>query len=194
MPDSGSTILGLFVQLSNIATPFVLIAVGWYIKNRIEASQRAAEDRRKREQRIEEEIRSDRLQIYNDVLEPFVVLLWNEDAVPNKTRQQRKSRHELAIEKLLSLEYRQSAFKLPLFANDDVVRAYNSLMQLFYSMDGSSASTTSDDLSETTVQAIAALGHLLLEIRKSVGNEATSLSNLEMLEWMIKDIRRLNII
>ena len=39
------------------------------------------------------------------------------------------------------------------------------------------------------IQIIGLFGDLLLAIRKSVGNEATGLTNTEMLEWMITDIR-----
>jgi len=34
------------------------------------------------------------------------------------------------------------------------------------------------------------VGSFLLEIRKSMGNEATELDNWEMLEWFITDARK----
>lgn len=42
-----------------------------------------------------------------------------------------RNKDELAIAMFLSLDYRKSAFKLSLVANDDVVLAYNELMQFF---------------------------------------------------------------
>jgi hypothetical protein len=34
------------------------------------------------------------------------------------------------------------------------------------------------------------LGTFLLEIRRSMGNEFTKLTNLQMLEWFIKDVQQ----
>ena len=61
-------------------------------------------------------------------------------------------------------------------------------MQATYSMDPK----TGDDWEAAGMQGIQIIGlfgDLLLAIRKSVGNEATGLTNIEMLEWMITDIR-----
>ncbi len=87
-----------------------------------------------------------------------------------------------------SLEYRQAAFKLSLFANDDVVKAYNNLMQFSYKMGSDAVSTEEHESRAIGRQLVSTFGDFLLEIRKSVGNETSSLSNLDMLEWMITDI------
>jgi hypothetical protein len=95
-----------------------------------------------------------------------------------------RSKGDVALEKISSLEYRRTGFKLALMGSDRVVRAYNELMQYIYNQ------TTSQSSSHTKI-LMNRLGDLLLEIRRSVGNQNTSLRNLEMLEWLINDIRNL---
>jgi hypothetical protein len=63
-----------------------------------------------------------------------------------------------------------------------VLRAYNDLFQHLYHGNG-------DDLGG--VRYASLLGTLLLEIRKSAGNEATEIDNWEMLEWLIIEARKL---
>ena len=92
----------------------------------------------------------------------------------------------MAAQKLLSLEYRQKGFKLSLVGSDPVVKAYNDLMQFFYSHSGAEGGSKLDHR-----EMMALLGEFLLEIRRSMGNEATTLDNWGMLEWFMTDARRL---
>ena len=70
--------------------------------------------------------------------------------------------------------------------SDAVVKAYNDLMQFFF------AHGQATEPSETDIgQMLSLLGTMLLEIRRSMGNEATKLDNWGMLEWFITDARRL---
>ena len=197
MLDNGPTVLEWIALVGTVATPALLIflsAIGWFIKSRFEKSQALEQEARRRLERLESEIREQRIQIYADILEPFIVLFAKDISLPAARSgrggrgAQPKTKEEVAIEKWTSPDYRRTAFKLSLFANDDVARAYNALMQATYSMDPK----TGDD-SETAgmqgIQIISLFSDLLLAIRKSVGNEATGLTNIEMLEWMITDIR-----
>jgi hypothetical protein len=86
---------------------------------------------------------------------------------------------------LLSLEYREQGFRLSLVGSDAVVRAYNNLMQYFYQRQGSSPPKEVD-----IKEMMALLGQFLLEVRRSMGNEATTLSNWDMLEWFLTDARK----
>ena len=95
---------------------------------------------------------------------------------------QPKTKDELAIEKLTSLDYHRAAFRLSLFANDDVARAYNALMQAAYSMEANTNDNPGAEPSMESIQIIGVFGALLLAIRKSIGNETTGLANTEMLE------------
>ena len=191
MPNSEPTIIELITVIGTIATPILLIVlsgIGWFIKSRLETSQKAEEELRRRAEKLEEEIRGDRLQVYNDILEPFIMLFTKEEASSGNRAHRGKSKKERALEIMLSLKYRQAAFKLTLFANDGVVKAYNELMQFSYKMESTAESSEGHDPNATSLQILGVFGAFLLEIRKSVGNEASSLSNFEMLEWMIKDI------
>lgn len=191
MPNSGPTAMELITLIGTIATPILLLVlsgIGWFIKRRLEASQKADEELRRRSEKLEEAIRGDRLQVYNDILEPFIMLFTKEESSSGNRPHKGKSNKQRALEIILSLKYRQAAFKLSLFANDDVVRAYNRLMQFSYKMEGTSESSEGHDSNATSLRILGIFGSFLLEIRKSVGNKATSLSNFEMLEWMINDI------
>ena len=72
-------------------------------------------------------------------------------------------------------------FKLALMGSDGVLKAYNDLMQYFYKVQGNT----------DTKIIIPLLGTFLLEIRRGMGNVSTGVNNLEMLEWLIKDINDL---
>jgi len=78
------------------------------------------------------------------------------------------------------MSYRKTAFNLNLFGSDEVVKAYNALMQHTYEAE----STEKQDPKEM----MRLWGMLLLEIRKSLGNKKTKLDELDMLRAMIKDI------
>jgi len=170
------TLLEYVTAIGSITTPIlvlILTAVGWTIRNRIERSYK-----------LEEKLRDDRISVYNEILEPFIILLTKDEAFTNEEGYQDKSKAEVANEKIISLSYRQTAFKMALMGSDNVVRAYNDLMQFFFNQDP-------EQKTENVKEMIGRLGNLLLEIRKSVGNEKTSLDNFEMLEWLITDIRRI---
>ncbi len=93
---------------------------------------------------------------------------------------------DYAAEKLLSLDYRKQAFRLSLVGSDEVVRAYNNLMQYFYQQE--QQISTSNEMKAKDIMAL--LGAFLLEVRKSTGNETTRLNNWDMLEWLLTDARK----
>ena len=126
-----------------------------------------------------------RISIYNALLEPFIIFFTSDAAWQSDPKNKNKNRGEIFSRMLLSLEYRQTAFRLSLIGSDAVVRAYNDLMQCFYQRREASL-----DLSDTK-RMMSLMGNLLLEIRRSMGNEATKLDNWSMLEWLIKEARLL---
>lgn len=170
------TTLDILAAIGSAVTPLLVLlltGVGWVLKNRI---QRAFER--------EAELRTDRLQVYNDILEPFILVLTKDEAFQDTERFAGKSKSEVVLEKMVSIEYRQAAFKLALFASDDVLRAYNDLMQFFYQLaDEHSAEKHPKKMLEK-------LGEFLRQIRVSVGNKETQLDSLEMLEWLVTDIKQ----
>jgi hypothetical protein len=153
----------------------LLTAVGWKIRRGLE-----------RRLGLEEKLRDDRLEVYNQILEPFVVLLMTDAAWAADPKTRKKDKVLVATQSMLSLEYKQNAFKLSLFGGDEVVRAYNNLMQYFFERADYSESATESDVKEMA----GLLGAFLLEIRRSVGNETTALDRWEMLEWFMTDARR----
>ena len=69
-----------------------------------------------------------------------------------------------------------------MFGSDNVVNAYNNLIQLGYE---SARAGKRDDK-----KMIKLFGNFLLEIRKSIGNKKTKLNETDMLHNMIKDIKQ----
>ena len=96
-----------------------------------------------------------------------------------------KNKNDFAMTKMMSLEYRNTSFKLSLVGSDAVVMAYNNLFQFFFQQ-GSAPEHTSERLRIM----LSLLGTLLLEIRRSMGNESSKLTNWQMLEWFITDVRK----
>ena len=101
---------------------------------------------------------------------------WKSDP-KNKSR----DKMDLGVKRALSLDYRKQAFRLALVGSDGVVFAYNSLMQSFFH-----AGDTPHDI-EKAKSMMSLIGNLLLEIRKSMGNEDTELDRWAMIEWFISD-------
>lgn len=143
--------------------PSLLMVLGgiitWFIKSRVE-ELRATEER----------LREDRRKIYAQILDPYIRLF--ADLKGQGPIQ--------AVKKITSYDYRKTAFDLNLFGSDEVVRAYNTLMQHTYEAE----STGKQDPNIM----MRLWGNLLLEIRKSLGNKKTKLNEFDMLRAMIKDI------
>jgi hypothetical protein len=170
--------LDYLTAIGAIATPIlvlVLTAVGWRLRQSVE-----------RERHLEDKLRDDRINTYNFILEPFIILFMTEAAWSLDKANKGKDKSEVATAKMLSLEYRKSAFKLSLVGSDPVVLAYNELMQFFYAQGDIPAPTE-----EKLKRMLSLLGTFLLEIRRSMGNEASKLSNWQMLEWFMQDARKL---
>lgn len=160
-----------------IATPIlvaVLGSLGWKLRADLE-----------RRHTLESKMRDERIQIYNEILEPFIILFISEAAWALDKKHRSKDKNETAIARALSVEYRKYAFKFSLLGSDGVVRAYNNLMQHFYR--GNVDEMSEDQKQENGKAMMVLLGKLLLEVRKSMGNEATELDHIEMLEWFITD-------
>jgi len=161
-----------------ITTPLlvlILTGVGWKFRKLVD-----------RRFELEDKLREDRINTYNIILEPFTILLTAQAAWEHDKQNKNKNKNDIAINKLLSLDYRKAGFKLSLVANDDVVLAYNELMQFFYAQ--GDQSIASDDKLKTM---LSLLGKFLLEIRKSMGNETTKIDHWQMLEWFMTDVRKI---
>ena len=162
--------------IANIFTPILLLilsGIGWKYRQSME-----------RRLKIEEKLRDDRIEIYNQILEPFVIMLMSDDAWSSNPKNKNKDKFEIAKSKMLSLEYRKVSFKLSLIGSDPVVISFSDLMQYSYHMDKDKSNSL-----ENSAKILNLLGNFLLEIRRSMGNDSTKINNWGMLEWFIKDIK-----
>lgn len=160
-----------------VVTPIVVIILGAVVyRIRIRFERRL---------NLESELRTDRVQIYQDILDPFILLFTPDAAWKSDSKHRSRNKEDVIQEKLLSIDYRRSAFKLALIGSDGVVRAYNELMQHFYQ----GADAVDEPTGADPTRAMNLLGDFLLQIRRSMGNETTRLDNLQMLEWFISDVR-----
>lgn len=165
--------------IGSMATPvlvLLLTAVGWKYRQSIE-----------RRTNLEEKLRDDRIEIYNQILEPFIILLMSDAAWQSDKENKKKDKNAFATSQMLSLEYRKLAFRLSLIGSDSVGIAYNDLLNHFYSQ-----ADPEKPQDEPNLKVILELlGNFLLEIRRSMGNETTKLDNWSMVEWFIKDARKI---
>lgn len=178
-------LLDTISAIATLITPVLLLflgGMGWLIQHKIESSQAKQDAQASRIRELEDKLREDRIATYNSLLEPFFLLFTSEAAFALDPKFKNKNKNDIAIAKMLSVEYRQVGFKLSLVANDSVVRAYNKLMQFFYHTE-----LDSRPIEEKTSDWIALMGTLLLEIRKSMGNESSGLDRWEMIEWFMQD-------
>ncbi|MGM7449403.1 hypothetical protein ACP7H9_12900 [Idiomarina sp. ST20R2A10] len=179
----------LIKSISVIATPFLLAVIGgfgWVIKQKVESNQSRLDSQRARISELEDKLREDRIKTYNALLEPFFLLFTSEEAFSLDKKFKGKDKNNMAMSKMLSVEYRSVGFKLSLVANDEVVRCYNKLMQFFYHTEADAR-----PLMIKTSHWIALMGELLLEIRKSMGNKESELDSWEMIEWFMSDADKL---
>lgn len=170
------TWLTYITALGAITTPFLLAvfgAIGWRFRTQME-----------RRLELENKLRDHRIEIYNQILEPFIVIFMSDAAWQMDPKNKGKDKLKIGTSQALSLEYRKQAFRLALVGSDGVVRAYNDLMQSFYNAEDN------DSVENKATNMMALIGQLLLEIRKSMGNETTVLDKWSMLEWFITDARK----
>ena len=165
------------VAVATVLTPVLIViltAIGWKYRQSIEHKFK-----------IEEKLQDDRIEIYQQILDPFIILLMSENAWLSDPKNKSKDKNRVALSRLLSVEYRRISFKLSLIGSDAVVISFNELMQYAFHMseDGKNATDSGKEV-------MSLLGNLLLEIRRSMGNEATKIDNWGMIEWFITDARK----
>jgi hypothetical protein len=151
-----------------LVTPLVGALAGfvvWYFQSRLDAIRRA-----------QERLNDDRRRVYTEILEPFVRIF---AGIKNPKENQK------ALQQVLSVEYKRTAFQFNLIGSDAVVRSFNRMMQYIYSNDPELGGSLDP------VELVRLWGDFLLEIRKDVGNPKTKLTGVDMLRSQIKDIDRM---
>lgn len=134
--------------------------ISWFLKTRKEDLQA-----------VEERALERRIEIYNTILHPLIVMF------ASKSNQKEKDK---AIGEIGSVSYRKAAFNLMTFGSDDLVNSYNEMMQSFYKNEAESNP-------KLTMKKFA---NFLLSIRKDVYNKNTKLKEWDMLKFMITDIEK----
>jgi hypothetical protein len=150
--------------ITALGAPFLVLIGGlitWFFKSRKEELQA-----------IEERALERRIQTYNTLLHPLIVMF------ANKSNQKMKDK---AIAEIGSVEYRKAGFNLITFGSDEMVTAYNNMMQSFYKNE-------SESNPKLTMKKFA---QFLLSVRKDVYNKNTKLKEWDMLKFMITDIEKL---
>ncbi len=184
-PPIEKDLLDTISSIATLITPLLLAiigGIGWLIQHKIETSKTKQEAQSLRVKELEDKLHEDRIETYNLLLEPFFLLFTTEEAAKQDPKFRNKNKNEIALTRMLSIEYRKIGFKLSLVATDSVVRAYNELMQFFYHTEQDSRT-----IEIKTSHWIALMATLLLEIRKSMGNETSDLDKWEMIEWFMQD-------
>jgi flagellar motor component MotA len=147
--------------------PTLLVLVGgivtWFIKSSIEELRAA-----------EKSLQEERRKVYMEILDPYI-RLFADLKREGTTRPQSE-----ALKRITSYEYRKTSFELNLFGSDEVVRAFNALMQHTYETQKAGKGEPK--------KLMLLWGAFLLELRKSLGNKMTSLDELDMLRGWITDI------
>ena len=179
--------------MSGVITPILIV----WLNN----SNSKAQSREEYWRNLELELHPSRLEVYRDLLEPFLVMFAKDEGVAHSQKykefrsRSRNSESPLTITKgdlahriMSSPEYKEVNFRFSLLGNDPVVRAYNRIMKESRSLVGKDASDASN---ENNQMLVIHLADFLLELRKNLGNEDTKLNNTEMIEWLITDIEKL---
>ena len=147
----------------------ILLTIGglitWFVKS-------------KKEERLlaEEKSRQFKIETYKNLLEPFIATLTFSLPEKQKLRE---------INKITSLEYRKTVFDLTTFGSDEVMKAFNQIMQTFFHAEELQKSSIEN---EYTIRLMALLSELLLQIRKDIYSKKTDLQRSDTVEFMLTDI------
>lgn len=125
----------------------------------------------------EEKAREFKIKTYEVLLEPFITVF---------TFTLSEKEKEKGIGKMKTFEYRQAGFNLITFGSDDVIISYNKIMQAFYTINYEDQ----QNKEEYAKLMLRYISDLLLNIRKDLYSKKTKLKRSEMLEFMMKDIKK----
>ena len=153
----------LLTLITALGAPTLIIVGGlitWILKSKKEELQA-----------IEERALERRIETYNLILDPIIVMFSN---LGNQKALDKAGVH------IKSVEYKKAAFSLIAFGSDEMVNAYNNMMQGFYKNE--SGSNPKIIMEKFSI--------FLLSIRKDVYNKNTKLKNWDMLKFLITDIEK----
>jgi hypothetical protein len=106
------------ILLAPVAAALVGFAV-WYFQSRINKLHAA-----------QAKLQDERRKVYSDVLSPMIRAFAGAKTKPELQK---------ALREVTSFEYKKTVFEFNLIGSDDVVRAFNDMMQYFYHADSESS-------------------------------------------------------
>lgn len=159
-----------------ILTPLAVAFFGYRWSRQNQAAERQAA--------IDRQMQADRIAVYQELLKPFMIMFMNDTAWASEQARNKAYKNktkEAVIQGLMwSEDWILNSFRLTLIGSDASVRAFNRLMDTARSQEGQSVTDPK--------QLVELVANLLLEIRRSAGNERTGLENWDMLRPFITDL------
>lgn len=144
-----------------VAGPLLGGFVTWWAQSRIEANRQQAE-----------RLRSERIKLYTDLLEPFIAMFSGGDP----------KLQEKSAARILSPDFRKLMYRVMLMGSDDVVSAINAMWTQFYA--------NSDDgvTDHEAIESMRCIAEALLAVRRELGDRKTKLQWPDMLRARITDL------
>lgn len=135
--------------------------VVWWVQSRIEQSRQEREN-----------LRSERVELYTDLLEPFITVFSGGDP----------KLQEKSAARILSPDFRKLMYRVMLMGSDDVVRAINAMWTQFYA--------NSDDgvTEEEAVLSMRSIAEALLAVRRELGDRKTKLIWQDVFRARVTDL------
>jgi hypothetical protein len=165
----GGSILSDLIGVLLVA---ILGAIGWMIRTEL-----------MRRHELEDQLRQDRVSIYDEILEPYLIVFVPDAIWDTDPKTKGKNKNEVVEQTLRSFEYRKAVFRMSLICPDAIINAHNGLTRFFLQGKYHLSPSTEADNSKM----LSLLGTLLLEIRKSMGNTATRLDIWAVLECLLPE-------
>ena len=154
-------VVGIDPLITGIITAIFSGLVVWFIKAQVENIRRE-----------KERLQSERKKIYFDVLDPFMRAM---------TGLGNEAESKKAFRQIATHEYKKKmAFELGMMGSEEVVRAFNELMQMLYKVD--------EEEDPPTQTLMHKWGELMLAVRRDLTGKKTKLKPVDMLKSWIKDI------
>ena len=140
---------------------------------------------------MEQQMRADRVQVYRDVLEPFLLMftpdtVWKRE-IENNSAYQNKSKEDFIQDKMLSVHWTTQAMHMALIGSDEVVSAFINLLS-YARNTPEQGQAGSADSQELPVELMRHMAIFLREVRRSTGNEDTALRHWDMLRVVVTDL------
>lgn len=159
-----------------ILTPLAVAFFGYRWSQQSQAAERQAA--------IDRQMQADRIAVYQELLKPFMVMfmndiVWKNEQTRNKSYKS-KTKEQVVQGLMWSENWIATSFRFTLIGSDAAVLAFNQLMDTARSQGGAPAMNPA--------QLVELFANLLLEIRRSAGNEQTDLENWDMLRPFVTNL------